>query len=452
MRYRVRVSSIWRTSLPRNIFIVSVAALVLAGCDATTERSAIPDEVGAVISPPVTPTPTSETAPEPTPEPSSVMHDHRPDIVNVPAAFSRISPSWNRKTENTLVRPQTEINDANNLNGAFRVQCGVSYYVRTDPLLNRNDTHPMSHMHTYFGGDVATDDSTELEDLTAEGTGSTCAGGTINRSLYWIPTMLRVEEDGAHTVVEPTNFLAYYKNSLNVYGKTDPVIFSLNKGVPEKTLIARALPQALPAAWYKLKMISYSYEGNPDVEKGNNSEWECTSNSGGTSKTNNVMPLDCAPNSTLRVQMWFPQCLNTQKQPLAPEESSKAANYSANGQLEWLQFAKNRVNEDGCPSDTADDTWVRIPTLSYTVYYNVGDTGNANWVLSSDHMMGDGRPGNSMHGDFMNGWTPAAATAWYKDCLLHNKSCTNFYDNVGGDSWVRLIGDQTALFTNALRG
>ncbi|MEO0449611.1 MAG: DUF1996 domain-containing protein [Pseudomonadota bacterium] len=429
---------------------ISLFALALAACGGSSDSGAIPEVASVAVGPPPAPTPTPDPTPEPapTPMPAAHQHDHRPNIVNVPAPFSRLSPSWNRTSENTSVRSQTSIKDANNLNGAFRVQCGVSYYVRTDPLLNRNDTDAMSHMHTYFGGDVRTDANTDLKDLTAQGTGSTCAGGTINRSLYWIPTMLRDEGDGTFTVVEPTNFFAYYKNSLNVYGKTDSVIFSRNKGIPDKTLIARALPKALPDAWFNLKMISYSYQDNPNVEKGNNSQWECPRRGGGTSSTVNAMPLDCAPNSTLRVQMWFPQCLNTKKQPRTPADSTNASKYSANGQLEWLQFAKNRVNDDGCPSDTAADTWVRIPTLSYVVYYKIDDAGNANWELSSDHMMGDGRPGNSMHGDFMNGWNPTASASWYQDCLLSNKSCTNFYDNVGTNRWVRLVGDQSTLFTS----
>lgn len=443
MELRSKGSSYWRPRLSYKMFAGSVAAITLAACGATTDPGVVPVEGSVAAVPP--PPPTDDPPPETTS--TSDVHDHRPEVVNVPAPFARLSPAWNRTIENTSVQAQTQIKNANNLNGAFRVQCGVSYYVRTDPLLNRNDTDPMSHMHTYFGGDVPTDDKTDLEDLTAPGTGSTCAGGTVNRSLYWIPTMLRDEGDGTHTVVEPTNFFAYYKNSLNVYGKTDAVIFSRNKGIPDTTLIARALPKALPDGWHTLKMISYSYEGDPAIEKGNNSQWSCPSKTGGTSTANNAMPLDCASNSTLRVQMWFPQCLNTKKQPRGSAESTDASNYSAQGQLQWLQYAKNRVNDDGCPSDTASDTWVRIPTLSYTVFYTTDDTGNANWVLSSDHMMGDGRPGNSMHGDFMNGWKPEAASAWYQDCLLNNKSCTNFFDNVGGDRWVRLVGDQNTLFT-----
>ncbi|MEM9377410.1 MAG: DUF1996 domain-containing protein [Pseudomonadota bacterium] len=438
--------------MSKNTVIVLVMTLALAACGGSSDPGSMPGDTALLTGPPTTPSPPPVPDPDPDPEPTMpampMTHDHRPNIINIPAPFSRLSPSWNRKTENTSVQNQSSIKDAQNLNGAFRVQCGVSYYARTDPLLNRDDAEPMSHMHTYFGGDVLTDDATDLNDLTADGTGSTCAGGAVNRSLYWIPTMLRMEGGGIHTVVEPTNFFAYYKNSLNIYGKTESVIFSRNKGIPDKTLIARALPDSMPAAWYDLKMISYSYEDNPNIEKGNNSQWECPSRSGGTSKTTNVMPLDCAPNSTLRVQMWFPQCLNTKKQPRSPRESTNAAQYSAEGQLEWLQFAKNRVNDDGCPSDTADDTWVRIPTLSYAVFYKVDDTGNANWILSSDHMMGDGRPGNSMHGDFMNGWNPNAASSWYEDCLMNNKSCTNFYDNLGGNRWVRLVGDQNALFTN----
>ena len=424
----------------KTTLIATCAALALTACGSGT-LPVDPEPTDPVVIPedPVTP-PSDDPITPPT-------DDVRPTIINVPEPFSGIRSGWDRKIVNTTVQKNTVIKDAKNLNGAFRVQCGVSYTVRTDPLLNRDESNPMSHMHTYFGGDVPTDANTDLPDLTADGTGSTCAGGTLNRSLYWIPTMIRPENNGEYSVVEPTNFLAYYKNSLNVYGKTDEVIFSQNSGVDPKTLIRRAMPEFLPAAWYNLKMISYPYQGDQRVEKGNNTQWECPKAGGGTNRVNGFMPLDCAPNSTLRVQMWFPQCLNTKKQPRG-DESTEAQYYTADGQLDWLRFAENRLNEDGCPSDTAQDEWVRIPTLSYAIFYKVGPTGNSDWILSSDLMMGDGRPGNSMHGDFMNGWDPQAASAWYKDCLLNNKSCTNFYNDLGSGRWTRMNGSTEDLFGN----
>jgi hypothetical protein len=444
----------------KNILISTVAAIAITGCtptdvpvdppieDPVDPDPVEPDPVDPDSVDPVDPDPDPVDPVDPDPDPvdpdpvdpvEPPMPDPRPTVVNVPQPFSAIPASFNRKVENSFVQ-NANVKDANNLNGAFRVTCGVSYYVRTDPLLNRDTDDPMSHMHTYFGGDVETSDTTDLDDMLAEGTGSTCSGGTINRSLYWIPTMLKDNGNDTYSVVRPSNFLAYYKNSLNVYGKTEPVIFSQNSGINPKTLIRRAMPESLPANWYKLKMISYSYQGNGNVTKGNNTQWECNRQGGGVSKTNGYMPLDCAPGSTLRIQMWFPQCLNTAKQPLSEPESIDSANYTAEGQLSWIRFAENRLNEDGCPSDTAEDTWVRIPTISYTTFYKVGPEGNSNWILSSDFMMGDGRPGNSFHGDFMNGWKPSAANEWYKDCLLNNKSCTNFYDNVGGDRWRKLGG------------
>lgn len=423
----------------KTTLIATCAALALTACGSGT-LPVDPEPTDPVVIPEVPDTPPSD---DPITPPTD---DARPTIINVPEPFARISPSWTRDKEMTSVQTHT-MNDANNLMGAFRVRCGVSYYVRTDPLLNRDESDPMSHMHTYFGGDVETGKTTDLEDLFAEGTGSTCAGGAINRSLYWVPTMLRDEGDGTHTVVEPVDFFAYYKTELGSYGPTDSVIGAKNSGIPATTLIARAMPQALPAGWFKLKMISYNYQDNPAVQKGNSSRWECPSRTGGTSKMFNAMPLDCAPNSTLRVQMYFPQCLNTKKQPLG-ENSTKAESYTADGQLEWLQYAKKQVNDDGCPSDTAEDTWVRIPTLSYNISYKVDADGNANWLLSSDLMMGDGRPGNSMHGDFMNGWDPSVNAAWYKDCLLNNKTCTNFYDDLEDGRWAKLYDNPNLMFTN----
>lgn len=371
-------------------------------------------------------------------------HSH-PTIVNIPAPFSTIARSFDRKGVNA-----TELNrdsrKANNLNSAFRIRCGVARTERLDPVLARGPMDAMSHMHTFFGSDVELNKNTDNDDLVANGAGSTCAGGRLNRSLYWMPTMLRPSGADVYEPIMPSSFLAYYKTELNVYGKHDDVLFQQNTGTPDRTLILRAMPESIPREWFDLRMIAHFVNSGDVVDRRNDAQWTCTSRTGGVISSKDGIP-DCGP-GRLNLQFWFPQCLNLKKQPKGAL-ANDPGNYTRSGQDPWLRYALDRTEPNGCPKNDSENEWVRIPTLSFAVSFDVDSRGTRDWRLSSDLMAGDVTPGSTIHGDFVNGWDEETADAWYESCILDVESCTNYYKRVSANRWLRLDGENADLFTNS---
>ena len=310
-------------------------------------------------------------------------------------------------------------------NGAFRARCGFGEMKAIDPAVYPGASKA-PHMHAFFGGSSVTP-YTSRNDLLS--TGSTCAGQAVNRSLYWIPTML--EDVGGRTrTVEFSDFLAYYKSSIN-------------KFKPNNTNPYAIFPSRLSNSWLRLEMVAHQGE--------NQAEWRCDGNNTAYSS----MPTHCK--DKLNVQFWFPQCLNTGAQPEnddAVYSNGKSRYHSATDQAKWLRYADKRrySTANGCPSG-----WERIPGLSLSVSWKVsGNSNMRSWRLSSDH---GARPGSTIHGDFINGWDPNRAQEWYSECLLPSRDCTDVL-RPGNTAacrsnpysaqcqWPKLYGGTNLLFTN----
>lgn len=71
--------------------------------------------------------------------------------------------------------------------GAFRINCTLSHMAFDDPIV-----HPgragSSHLHQFFGN-TTTRSASDLANMATAGN-STCHGGTINRSGYWVPPVV----------------------------------------------------------------------------------------------------------------------------------------------------------------------------------------------------------------------------------------------------------------------
>jgi hypothetical protein len=71
--------------------------------------------------------------------------------------------------------------------GAFRVNCGLSHLNYSDPIVAPGK--PLgSHLHQFFGN-TATDWRSTAASIASTG-GSTCTGGTLNRTAYWTPALI----------------------------------------------------------------------------------------------------------------------------------------------------------------------------------------------------------------------------------------------------------------------
>ncbi|RYZ75707.1 MAG: DUF1996 domain-containing protein [Proteobacteria bacterium] len=88
--------------------------------------------------------------------------------------------------------------------GAFRFLCTASHNRYDDPIVFPGKKGA-SHLHTFFGNTEADANST-FESLRKSGE-STCDGGPLNRSAYWMPSMM----DGRGHVVMPDYVTVYYK-------------------------------------------------------------------------------------------------------------------------------------------------------------------------------------------------------------------------------------------------
>jgi len=369
----------------------------------------------------------------------------RPD--RIASRFNRRGSNWESKT----------VSLGTGSSGNFRVHCGFASIEQTDPILQEEQSPRSRHMHSFFGSNIDVGVETGRNELL-EHPRSNCAGGGINRSLYWVPTMVAVDDDPStdHRVIEERDFVAYYKTELGLYGADNGV---------------EVLPEVLPEAWFNLRMIAhrlsteemetlanYPYNYNRRV----GTQWKCYgANNVQLSVRFGSMP-DCGP-GRLNLQIWFPQCLNTTKQPRGTD-AENPMHYTREGQEVWLRYATRDADTlSGCPAD--GDEWVRIPTQSYSISWRVPPEGMSNWYLASD-LDADGMPkgtprGATAHGDFMNGWSQSApigeegawdhksvAQTWYEDCYLALRNCTNQVKSDRNGRWRYLTGGRGLLFTD----
>ena len=101
------------------------------------------------------------------------------------------------------VKPTTEIPPATG--GAFRVVCTPSHMSNDDPVV-----YPFqqgaAHHHTFFGN-TSVNYKSDLMAFATTGN-STCKGGIMNRSAYWMPSMIDTVTNAAIT---PDLAIFYYK-------------------------------------------------------------------------------------------------------------------------------------------------------------------------------------------------------------------------------------------------
>ncbi len=101
--------------------------------------------------------------------------------------------------------------------GAFRVNCRMSHWSFDDPIVWPRQA-AMTHLHQFFGN-TTTDAQTDPSKMDEFGK-STCMGGIINRTGYWVPVFIKVcpsDEVGCnhaeHGKVFPAfENIVYYKN------------------------------------------------------------------------------------------------------------------------------------------------------------------------------------------------------------------------------------------------
>ena len=303
-------------------------------------------------------------------------------------------------------RVETTGTDLQSEPGTFRGGCYVSHFSKDDPIVFPGQPGA-SHLHMFFGN-TGVDAFTTSEILASSGR-STCNGGVLNRTGYWMPALL----DKNNNVIKPALTGAVPNNQIpnqNIYYKTASL---------RNSDVFGALKPFPPG----LKMIAGMATGTP----GNPQKigtYGCVGSGLGTSF--HIPP--CPQGGEIVLLIGFPNCwdgLNL--------DSDKHNTHVA------YVITDKATRRNACPSTHP----YPMPEFALKLHFAVDDpTGTDGWHLSSDNYAidtGDNRGGYSLHADWMNGWNqdavpiPDLGTAvtksplqlWIDHCINARQHCAN---------------------------
>jgi hypothetical protein len=275
-------------------------------------------------------------------------------------------PSGSSGSDQVEVRSTDDRPAAGDGTGAFRTTCLFSHMRHDDPIVHPEQSGS-SHLHVFFGNTDADAFST-AESLLTSGN-STCRGGIVNRTAYWVPALL--DAGGEPMVPEAAQF--YYKSGYNG--------------------IAAATIEPVPAG---LRMIA----GDPSSSATQNdiAAWSCENDADSSSGS---IPA-CDPGTRVVMHVEFPQCWNGLDTDSADHRSHMA--YPESGH---------------CPSSHP----VPIPAITFNIPYRVPAEGTDGWRLVSDGYDASKPGGYSAHGDWFGAWDPEIAETWTRDCVNAGVDC-----------------------------
>ena len=269
------------------------------------------------------------------------------------------------------IKPTTEVAPQNG--GAFRIPCTVSHMSNDDPLIYPNQPGA-AHHHTFFGN-TTTNAKSDLMAMATTGN-STCNGGIMNRSAYWMPSMIDTKTNAP---IVPDGALFYYKTG--DFG-----------GFP-------ATPITAPPKG--LRMIT----GNAKATTANDARgsYTCLTPAGSTPWKRNI--VNCAVGDTMQLHIEFPQCWDG-KNLDSPDHKSHMS---------------DRVNVSGvgfrCPATHP----VMIPEITLNLNYKITVANQTNnWRLASDNYATTLPGGYSTHADWVNGWDQNTIQGIVNNCLNKN--------------------------------
>lgn len=292
---------------------------------------------------------------------------------------------------------------------AFRTSCRISHASYADPIVAPGGS--VSHLHSFYGNTNTYRGSTP-DSIRLTGR-STCAGGTANRTAYWVPSIIDTTGPQPWPVVphgpvcppdeqytpcaqdRSEAMQVYYKSGYDGVAAEDIVNFPVGLRMIAGDVAATA-PQ-------RTQVMS----------------WHCAVGPGsdvGISRYGPTMPT-CPPGQLLVMEIRFPQCWDGINLD-SPDHRSHMA-YGAG----WP--------DKGCPPSHP----VALPQITENVRHRVPAEGMDGWALSSD--MGR-TPGLSAHGDWMNGWDPAVFQRIIDNCFHVPSSGAR-------DCRTNLLGDGYAL-------
>lgn len=380
----------YRTSRTLLSLHAAAAVLMLTGClpsaTALPPAAAPAGSATATSAEPTTEPPDESPSTPPTSEPAAPTSDAAPDAhAGHGGGDLGPLPVGAPGTTERLIGPDDAPAPVDDDTGAaFRIICDFTHMAADDPIVKPGQPGA-SHLHSFFGNtdiDAFTTPETIRDDAR-----SSCHGGSVNASGYWVPTVLdadgrpvapvhsgdfaEADERGAY--FHPNNF--YYKTFADA--GTDIVA---------------------PPPGFRMIVGNAGATGPQEDQP---YEFRCEGAEEFRSAEGGEIPR-CSTDELLTLSITFPECWDGQNLD-SPDHKSHVAAAGAS-----------------CPSSHP----VRIPTITMNVRWPVWDHANTEgWRLASDAYEGPG--GFSAHADWFNGWDPAVFEEIVDNCLEKGVNCGN---------------------------
>jgi hypothetical protein len=253
--------------------------------------------------------------------------------------------------------------------GIFRTVCLYSH-MNTDDPLTAPGKPGTTYLHMYWGNTGVDAGSTAA---SVAGTGnSTCRGGTVDRSAYWLPALIDTKTSAP---LAPELVHVYFESGYT--------------GVrPEQV-------QPMPAG---LRMVAGDPGATARQEHAGWLCWQVDKQAAGT------IPRSCPAGGWVALELYFPQCWNGRDLD-SPDHHSHLA-YATPGR--------------GCPATHP----VALPQISYHVLYPVSaSTDTSGWRLASDTYPATVPGGYAVQGGWVNGWSADIVNTWIPGCVRISATC-----------------------------
>ncbi len=261
--------------------------------------------------------------------------------------------------------------------GAFRIVCKPSHMSTDDPIVFPN-LKGAAHHHTFYGN-TSTNYASDVNNMSSVGN-STCNGGLVNRSSYWMPSMINT---ATNIPVLPELAIFYYKT-----GRTPSGLIN----VPPKGL----------------RMIAGN--GKATSEAQGQANYTCLGRTPFYGWKRGI-PI-CNLGETMQMKIDFPQCWDGKNLDSADHKSHMA-------HTNRLLTTANK-----CPTTHP----ISLPNLSVNFNFKVALGANmSKWRLSSDNYSAGLPGGYSGHADWVNGWNEEFITTIVKNCLNKGVDCHASY-------------------------
>jgi len=274
------------------------------------------------------------------------------------------------------IQPTTEI--APNSGGEFRIGCAFSHMSNDDPLIYPNQ-QGAAHHHTFFGN-TSVNYKSDLNTFGSVGN-STCSGGIMNRSAYWVPSMINTETNAP--ILPNGNALIYYKS-----GAIDGATI---KAPPKGLRIIAGNAKSIDGSVYN--NTGFTCHPGPNSTR---TSWPRTATLPTGSK--------CEAGDDLMLSIFFPQCWD-------------GVNLDSPNHKDHMAYPAN----DSCPASHP----VAIPQITVNVHFTIASTDKLDkWRLASDNYAFNGiNAGYSAHSDYVEGWDRTAIEGIIKNCINAKKDC-----------------------------